>query len=570
MTAPVQLGPALDTLPEWVPGTPTLGWTVIRWITKPGRFTTVDGPRAGSPLVLTRRQVLTLLWWYAVAPDGMWLFREGCSRHVRGVGKSPLGALLCLVELVGPCRPVFAPDGSLVEERPGELAGQPVSMPLVQIAAVSEAQTDNTLRFVLAWGGNDTPLAREYNLDAGKTQLTCPNRTHTLPDGRTIPVRGGIAKIVSSSSATIRGSRPSFALGDELGEWVKANDGVRFYSVCSDNATKVPYARFYGLSNAWEPGSGSVAEDLWIGWETERDAPTVVDHPRLMDVREMPADVDWSDRASIRAGLRTVYDDVPWINQLQVLTKIMDPAKAISESQREYGNWRVAAEDAWTTDQIVRSNHIADAALQPGDAVTLALDPSDTDDSTVLTATRISDGLTDVVWAHEPSLAGRATPWSELDDAVDAAHQLYDVCAFFSDVNPAEHYVKTVWPERYAGGFTTAAGERREPYCVNAAPDLPIAFDNRRHRLPLLRGTEQARAELIAGEWPHTGHPVLVRHLVNAYNRPSVGYVGIRKGSNARKIDGAVSAIMSRMARQDVLASEAWSDRYAERIAWVM
>ena len=561
----------LDTLPPWVPGTPTLGWTVIRWITTPGRFTTVDGPMAGRPLVLTRRQMLVILWWYAVHPtDRLWLHRAGVSRHVRGAGKSPLGALLAIVEFIGPCRPVFNPDGTLAEARPGELAGQPVSMPLVQLAAVSEAQTENTLRFVLAWAGNDTSVAREYNLDIGKTQITVPNRNVTMPDGRKVMIRGGVLKIVSSSSATIRGSRPTFIVGDELGEWGVSNGGVKFHAVVEDNATKVPYARLYGLANSWEPGSGSVAETVWIGWEAESEVPDVVDHPMLMDVREAPADMNWEDPDDVKAGLATVYDDIPWVDQRQIRTSVLNPAKPISESQREFGNWRVAAEDAWTTDQDVRKNVMADSALQMLDPIVLALDPSDTDDSTGLVACRLSDGFTVPLWVHEPSIANRPTPWSELDDAVDMAHQMYDVCAFFSDVNPAEHYVKTVWPGRYAEGFTTRDGAVREAYCVEAATGEPVAFDNRRHRLVLLRATEQALGEIRAGEWPHDGDARLVRHLTNAYNRPTVGYVGIRKGAATRKIDLAVSAIMARLARRRVLESDAWAERGAERIAWVM
>jgi hypothetical protein len=565
----------LDTLPAWVPGQPTLGWTMLRWFlgeSAPGvpRFSTVDGPRAGQPLALTERQMLTVLWWYAVAPDGLWLYRGGMSRHVRGAGKSPLGALLALGDFVGPARPVFTNTGELVTARPGELAGQPVSMPLVQIAAVSEAQTENTFRFVLAWAGAGTPLANEYGLDVGKTQLTSPNRG---------PTRGGVLKIVASSSQTIRGSRPTLVIGDELGEWAPNNGGTRFHAVIEDNATKVPYARIYGLGNAWEPGGDSVGESLWDGWEAERAAVAAgaVEHPFLMDVREAPADMDWSDPESIRAGLAVVYDGIPWVDQRQVLTKVLDPRKPLSESQREFGNWRVAAEDAWTTAQDVERNRLADAELLPGEAVTLGLDPSDTDDSTVLTVTRMSDGYTDVLWSHEPSRAGRPTDWTEADAAVQAAHELYDVVAFFADVNPAEHYVKSVWPERYARGYDVpgVGDERGRPlhrdgYCVEAATGEPVAFDNRRHRLKMLQATELALDELTRGAWPHSGHPVLERHLLNAHRRPTVGYVGIRKASNDRKIDAAISAIMSRHARRMVLESSAWAERTEEKFSWVM
>lgn len=544
--------PPLDTLPAWRPGTPTLGWTVLRWQTDPSRrrFTVPNGPRQGQLFAPTPRQLLFTLWWYSIAPDGLWLYRGAATRLSRGTGKSPRGAMLGITDFIGPARPVLDVTGRPTEVRPGELAGQPVSMPLVQFAAVSMEQTENTWKFVQAWAGKGTVLEREYDLDVGKTMITSPTRKE---------VRGGVMRQIASSAATARGGQPTCIIADEMGEWTVGNGGVRFASVLGDNTTKVPYARIYGLMNAWEPGGGSAGESLWDEWETERAVLDRVEHPSLMDVLEAPADTDWEDPASIREAMDLIYHDAPWIDVREIMTTILKPGKPLAESQREYGNMRVAAEDAWMTAAIVERNKIEDAAIQPGDTVTMACDPSDTDDSTGLTITRMSDGLTEVIWYHDPRASHRPTDFAELDAAVEAAFQTYDVVAFFSDANPAEHYVKNVWPGRYASRLL-----------VEAAPGEPVAFDNRRHRLTMLRATEQARAELIAGTWPHNGHPILVRHLLNAHTRPSVGYVGIRKGDQTRKIDLAVTAIMSRHARRMVLDSKAWADRTRENFAWVM
>lgn len=75
---------------------------------------------------------------------------------------------------------------------------------------------------------------------------------------------------MTSSAATVRGSRPSLVVADELSEWTESNGGVRFWDVIDDNATKVDGARVLGLMNTWSPGSGSVAEVLYDAWVGEQ------------------------------------------------------------------------------------------------------------------------------------------------------------------------------------------------------------------------------------------------------------------------------------------------------------
>ena len=84
-------------------------------------------------------------WWYAVDPDGRWLFDHGVRRLAKGSGKSPFAAVWALEELVGPVRlKDFDP------KVPGGCVGKPVDMPWVQIAATAESQTANTMRMVRA------------------------------------------------------------------------------------------------------------------------------------------------------------------------------------------------------------------------------------------------------------------------------------------------------------------------------------------------------------------------------------------------------------------------------------
>jgi hypothetical protein len=541
----------LDTLPDGLPER-SLVWSVLEWAygnaygdpSGQPRFVVPDGTAAGEPLRLTDRQLRFFAWLWALDRADRWLCRGAMSRHARGAGKSPGAGFYGCCELLGPVRPS---GYSYAASHP--LAGQPigrrVNMPLVQVAATSMDQTANVMNYVQSWIGKGSVLAHEYGLEPGATLVRVPTM-----DG----VKGGMLRAITSSSTTVRGARPTATIADELGDWTSENGGTKLWSVMGDNASKVPYSRVYGLGNAWAPGSGSVAEMLWQAFESERGGARV-EAQYLMDVREAPADTDWSERDSVVEALAVVYLDVPWIDQRDLLTTIMDPGKEITESQREYGNWRVALAENWTdAPTLLRNVQPAEVALADGDTIVLACDPSDTSDATGLVGCRMDDGLTQVLWSYEPNRTGKPVPYDELDMAVTDAFDRYDVVGFLADVHPAEHLVKVVWPERY--------GHR---LLIEGAPGEPVAFDNRRHRLEMLRATEQAETELLAGEWPYAVSEVLTRHALNAFRRPSVGYVGVRKGDADHKIDLLVTAIMARLARRRVQSSKGWAKRNRNR-----
>ena len=93
------LSPAnrLDTLP---PGTPTLtlGWEAAQWAAKYLRQP--NGPTAGQRFELTTRQLRFLLHWYALNPDGSWVYHHGVRRLAKGSGKSPFAAALALMRVL--------------------------------------------------------------------------------------------------------------------------------------------------------------------------------------------------------------------------------------------------------------------------------------------------------------------------------------------------------------------------------------------------------------------------------------------------------------------------------------
>ena len=133
--------------PDWTPDDPwedrwvypedegyqTIGWQIIEW---GARY--VNSPNGDGRLRLTPEQQRFILWWYAFDPEtGTPVFREACFVRVKGAGKDPLAAFLCIMEFVGPCR-------LLGWDEDGEPVAGPHPNPLVQLAAVSKEQNQNT------------------------------------------------------------------------------------------------------------------------------------------------------------------------------------------------------------------------------------------------------------------------------------------------------------------------------------------------------------------------------------------------------------------------------------------
>ena len=146
--------------PEYEGEFPSLGWQVLDWAES--SFAVPDGPFAGDPLVLTDEQASILVRFYQLDDRGRFVFRRASVRRAQGWGKSPLLAIVALAELCGPSK--F--DGW---DAAGEPVGAPPGTPWVQVAAVSEDQTDNTYTALYTMAA-ESDLAGA-DLDVGLTRI---------------------------------------------------------------------------------------------------------------------------------------------------------------------------------------------------------------------------------------------------------------------------------------------------------------------------------------------------------------------------------------------------------------
>lgn len=538
----------LDTLPAGVPAL-TLGWWPIKWnmqwLVQP------DGPHAGRPFEHTMRQVRFWLWWYAVNPDGSWMFQHGVRRLAKGHGKSPGAAVLSIDELLAPVRlKDFDPT------YPGGCVATEVGMPLVQIAAVSEAQTKNTMRFVRAFVPKGGRIAKHFNIDWGLTRFYTPNN-------------GGELEVLTSSSATAEGALATNIVGDET-EWWLGEAGKEFFNTLADNAAKLGN-RMVETCNSWQPGKHSVAEKAWDTWIEQEEklwdgrglkagSPLT-----LYDARMAPPETDLSDYDSLLSALEWVNEDAWWISNQTRISRIWHKSSRPDDSKRKYLNWPTAAEGKWTTPQdwarLSRPRPLLD-----GERIAIFFDGSKTRDATAAVGCCLDDGYVFTIGVWEPK-DNVPVDAEQIDARIRATFERFEVVAFFADVREWEGYVKTTWPNLWRDQidqklWAVPGGKLPEP----------IAWDMRSHSREFALAAELVLDEIDEQQFYHDGDARVARHVGNAYQYETQwnGAISVRKETpnSPDKIDACVCVIGARMVYRLALAGseiEEESEAYAVR-----
>lgn len=494
----------------------TLGWDVIDWAEK--WLLQPDGPEAGAPWRYTNEQQRFILWWYALNEVDRFLYRSGMLRRMKGWGKDPLVASLACVELLGPCR---SEHGRAV----------PHFAPTVQIAAVSQDQVKrNTMSLFPAM--LSARAVSEFGVDVGKEIIYAHQ-------GR------GRIELLTSSSRSAEGPRPTLILKNETQHWIKANGGEDMSDVCSRNAAKSRdgSTRTLAISNAHNPGEDSDAErDYEAHLKIEQGQNRTADF--MYDSLEAPPDTVLSDEESLRAGLVCARGDSTWLDVDRLVAEIYDPRTAPSTSRRFYLNQIVATEDAWVTPQQWDALARPGEKVEPGELITLGLDGSKSDDNTALMGCRVRDAFLFTLGIWDPEKHGGEIPRAEVTAAVERAMEQFDVVGFLSDVHPFESYIDE-WEEKYGPDL-----------CVRSQERHPIGWDMRGRKQETTRAAEGFNAAIVEGTVSHDGDKVLAEHVHNARRMPNNYGVTFRKESpfSAKKIDGCAAAMLARQSRQMYIA----------------
>ena len=516
----------LATLPEGLPKF-TLGYEALAWAAKYLRHP--NGIRAGKAWQFTREQARFVLWFYALDENGRWLFHHGARRLAKGSGKSPFAAVMALIELLAPVR--FDHWDSDV---PGGVVGKPVSMPWVQIAAVSLDQTENTMRMVRAMASpaNAPALHRDYSLDVGKTQI------FVQPEGK--------LEVITSSAATAEGAESTFVIGDELEHWTPSNGGAELHATLMDNLSKSG-SRMLETLNAWKPGINSAGESTFNDWVLQETGRSKNESRILYDARQAPHDTEMGDADSLRSALEWVYADCPWSDIDAIMTRIWSPSAQVDDSKRKYLNWPVASSDSWCDPQDWAQMARPDIDVAPGEDIVMFFDGSLSNDHTALIGCRMDDGHIFTIGVWQPKAADPddkpMVDVQAVDDRVDFAFATWNIIGFYADVREWESFTKVAWPERYRDRLELWATSR------GAQQPEPIAWDMRGKDFQFTTAAELAEAEVMQHSFTHDGNPLLTEHVLNARRHEGRYGITVRKESrkSAKKIDACVCMIGARM-----------------------
>ncbi|MFE9777705.1 terminase TerL endonuclease subunit [Streptomyces sp. NPDC005775] len=533
-------------LPEY-----TLGWHALAW-TK-----TYLQHYVGAPWQYTPEQARLTLWWYAMDPvTNRFLWRDGVIQRLKGHGKDPLIATYSAFEFVGPCRfAEVADEGNEWGVPPGQPLGQQHPAAWVQIAAVSQDQTRNTM--TLFPSILTKRAIEEYRIDLGKEIIYADK---------------GRARIeaVTSSPRALEGGRPTAVNLGETHHWLESNSGHEMAAVIERNATKSAdgQSRTLANTNAFEPGEDSVAErtrDAYEAVESGRAADTGL----FYDSLEAPPEAKLTE-AWIEPTLRAVRGDSTWLDIERLKASILDVRNPPSRSRRFWYNQIAAAEDAWMARHEWDACKREDLALVDGDEIVMFFDGSKSDDATGLAACRMSDGLVSTlgVWQKPPNWPAPETPgyvpWSvpreDADGVVANAFNRFKVLAFFADPGSGQDEDGEMYWDTFLDRWGQAYGKKlllRAVVAGSKAHAVRWDMRDRRNQETFTEAVKRTREDILQRQLMHDGHKVMRTHVINARRRTNAWGITIGKEhrESARKIDLAICMIGARMLRRTVLNS---------------
>jgi hypothetical protein len=486
------------------------------------------------------------------------LWRDGVLQRLKGWGKDPVKATWAGFEFVGPCRfDRIADEGNEWGVPPGQPLGVQHPAAWVQIAAVSQDQTRNTMTLFPSIFSKRA--IEEYRIDLGKEIIYADKGRARM-------------EAVTSSPRALEGGRPTFTSMGETHHWLESNSGHEMAAVIERNATKSAdgQSRTLADTNAFEPGEDSVAERTRDAYEAA-EAGRAVHTGLFYDTLEAPPEAKLTE-AWIEPTLRAVRGDSKWLDIERLKASILDVRNPPSRSRRFWYNQIAAAEDAWLARYEWDACKREDLALTDGDEVVMFFDGSKSDDATGLVACRMSDGLVSAlgVWQkpanwpapNTPGFVPWQVPRDEVHGVVENAFARFKVLAFFADPGGGkdDDDGEMFW-DSYIDLWGQTWGSKLALRAVLSGPKAhAVRWDMRgdsRNQETFTEAVKRTHADVLQRQLIHDGHKALRIHVINARRRTNRWGVTIGKEhrASARKIDLAVCMVGARMLRRMILNS---------------
>lgn len=507
---------------------PSLGGMVCDFIEQNLVFG--PGDLRGQPAVLDNEKRALIWRIYEVFPPGHTLagrrrFKRVGLSLAKGLAKTELAAWIAACEL----HPE-APVRCVGFDKQGNPIGGPVTDPYIPLVAYTEEQSDElaygTLRVILDEG----PLRNDF--DIGMERILRKN---------------GDGKAVSLSAAPNArdGARTTFIVMDETHWWT--NQRLRkAHTTLMANLPKRKIAEPWALevTTAPEPGVGSVAEDTMqyaqaVDDGSIKDASIFYFHRQASDKHDLT--VESGARAAVieASGPAAAWRDIDAIVDMW-----KDPTTDRNFWERVWCNRLVRAEHK-AFDPVAWKELASDSPVEDGDLITIGFDGAQFNDSTGLVATHVDSGFQWVlgVWECPYGVEKWQVPADEVDAAVDAAFERYEVWRMYADPPYWQSWLAT-WAGRYGE-------DRVMEWWTNRRKQMSYALEN--------FSTAIAEKSLS-----HSGDANLMKHIANAHRHdlPQRDEAGkplwlIRKerSDSPHKIDLAMAAVLSWEARTDAITS---------------
>jgi hypothetical protein len=394
--------------------------------------------------------------------------------------------------------------------------------PWVQLAAVSEDQTDNVMVWLFEKLADLEETRSRHGIDLGRSRIYLHGRP-----GRIEPV--------TAAAGSREGQRITFGVLDQTESWFKENGGVRLANTLRRNAAKMS-GWTYELQNAPEPGDGSVADATATA--AEKQSVGV-----LYDTREAPEVKDLGDRLALIDGLRVAYgESVAWVDVERLADEIQDPATDPSDARRYYLNQStVAAHRAFDRQRWAELN--TGQMPAPRERIVVGFDGARFDDATAVVACHVATGF---VWC-----AGLWERRSEDGDwEVDEGEVTATVAELFDRYRVWRMYADPPWWETTVGAWSGKFGKDKVVEWWTNRP-TPVGYACR-----------SLATAMRAGDICHDGDEDLARHVGNAVRRRQNArdedgrpLWTLSKESPSRKIDAAMALVLAWEARNDCVAS---------------
>jgi hypothetical protein len=481
-------------------------------------------------ITLTGEQQDRIIRYYELDPtSGRRVVRRAAIRRPKGAGKSPEGAYCAYAELVGPI--VFAGWSG-----DGQPLGRRHADPWVQLAAVSEDQTDNVLVWLFDTLAARRDVCRDRGVDLGRTRIYLVGRP-----GRLEPV--------TAAAGSREGQRVSFAVLDQTEAWSKENGGYRLADVLRRNAGKMASTGSgwtLELQNAPGLGDGSVADRT--GKAADRRSAGV-----YFDTREPPGvdRINMSDPAQLREALLFSYgESTKWVDVDRLVQEILDPDTDPGDAKRYYLNVAAPSSD-WAFDRE-RWNELGGTDLVPDDdaLIVAGFDGARFDDSTAIVAVDVGTGAAWLhgIWERPDQLRDWEVPEGEVSRSVAELFERWRVWRLYCD--------PPYWESSVASWEATYKGADRKPavlsWYTNRWRQVGYAC---RSLGSAIRGAEITHQVDGADDILSRHVRNAVRRSVNARDEDGFPLWSIAKPAPGRKIDGAMALVLAWEARNDAIAA---------------